>query len=74
MTTKHSHCPKCGLAFKAFRSGHTFASVAPELYPEQTKADWLKHYTRKTILNELKARKAAAWRQHMEDCPEGSIQ
>ena len=63
-----THCPGCELSFKAFRSGDTFSAVSKELYPDLPPAEWLKPYTRKTVLSTLKKRKRIAWERHMDAC------
>jgi hypothetical protein len=38
------------------------------MYPGLPKAEWLKPYTRKNVLNELKLRKIDAWAKHLKAC------
>lgn len=67
-------CPKCGISYKAFKTGFAYRDVwimLSDYSPDS--AEW-RYKRRGTILGKLFEMKQEFWKQHLEECgrePEG---
>lgn len=55
------HCPKCGLAYDDFRTGHTYQDIYDILWPRKWKR-------RNTVLGKWHEIKLGLWAHHLETC------
>ncbi len=61
-------CPICGITYKEFRTGMTFADVKAEMYvSSEDSKDWV--YKRKRcVLRRWRKIKRELWEYHLKEC------
>ena len=66
--TEVNKCPYCGLQYRDFRTGETFASIQETLWVgSDDPRDW-KYKRRHTVLGRWRMLKMRLWTEHLEYC------
>jgi hypothetical protein len=61
-------CPTCGMDYKDFRTGLTFAEVKADMFVEsEDSADWV-YKRRRCVLRRWNKIKISMWKYHIEEC------
>jgi hypothetical protein len=61
-------CPVCGITYKKFRTGMTFADVKAEMYvSSEDSKDWV-YKRRRCVLRRWRKIKMALWEYHLKEC------
>lgn len=63
-----SACPTCGMAYRALRTGLTFASVRQMMHVATDDTSEWRRKRRGSVLGYWRELKVAAWRYHLDEC------
>lgn len=61
-------CPVCGITYKEFRTGMTFAEVKAEMYVSSEDSDDWVYKRRRCVLRRWRKIKIVLWEYHLKEC------